>query len=91
MNRTIWKFPLQVTDKQQVEMPQGAEILCVQVQHGTPCLWALVDAEQGPVKRVIYVYGTGHPFTNQGTYVGTFQVHGGALIFHVFDGGTYVG
>lgn len=30
--KTVWKFPLDVTDRQVVEMPSGARPLCVQVQ-----------------------------------------------------------
>ena len=41
--KTIWKYPLRIRDWVRLEMPRGAEILCVQVQGLTPCLWALVD------------------------------------------------
>lgn len=32
----IYKFPIETTDVQNIAMPSGAEILCVQVQHGIP-------------------------------------------------------
>lgn len=44
--RTIWKFPvvMPMEDNQfSVEMPQGAEVLGVQTQRGSPQMWALVD------------------------------------------------
>lgn len=84
--RTIWKFPLEVIDEQRVEMPEGAEILCVQVQAGVPCLWAVVIPDAAKVKRTIAVYGTGHPMKvkRADTYIGSFQLQGGFLVFHVY-------
>ena len=41
--QTIWKFPLIVVDKQTVMMPEESIVLCVQMQGGNPCLWAMVD------------------------------------------------
>jgi len=88
--KTIWKYPLQCTDHQEVMMPEGSKILCVQTQAGRPCLWALVDADPLTTKhrRRILVSGTGHhlPEPFHGHYIGTFQLEGdGALVFHVFD------
>ena len=82
--KSIWKFGLEVTDEQTVEMPVGAKPLSVQVQHGTPCLWALVDTKAPKQKRIVQIFGTGHPVANEGDYVGTFQTEGGALVFHTF-------
>jgi hypothetical protein len=32
------------------------------------------------------MYGTGHDMPDDpGQYVGTFQMHGGALVFHLFE------
>lgn len=84
---TIWKFPLKVKDVQQIEMPQGTRLLSVQVQRGIPCLWALVDEQAPREKRLIVTYETGH-YVHDGTraFVGTYQIDGGELVFHVFDG-----
>lgn len=85
--RAIWKFPLVVTDEQTVNLPKGAQALAVQVQHGQPCLWALVDPD-APIAAVgIRMHGTGHtiPDDLEGySYIGTFQMMGGALVFHTF-------
>lgn len=86
MSRQVWKFPLEVTDSQCIQMPTDAEILCVQMQAGQPCLWAQVDpqAEKGP--RYIWIVGTGHELPDfVMRYIGTFQMHQGALVFHVFE------
>lgn len=87
MSKTIWKFPLEITDRQEVEMPQGACILSVQMNGGRPCLWALVDPEKPSEKFVLFIYGTGRPVDANGkAYVGTFQVRGMLEIYvwHVF-------
>lgn len=90
---TIYKYPLIVTDEQEISMPLGAEILTVQTQNGIPCLWAKVDTSRPVDVRGIQMYGTGHPMESGagegevGKYVGTFQLHGGSLVFHVFDRG----
>lgn len=67
-------------------MPIGAELLTVQMQGNQPCLWALVNPDCGPEKRAISIFGTGHRVNEStGKYLGTFQVSGGALIFHAFE------
>lgn len=85
---TIWKFQLELADRQTVEMPSGSQILTVQLQHGKPCIWALVDTSQtGKEIRVIEIIGTGNPIPNpedKREYIGTFQFMG-HLVFHVFE------
>jgi hypothetical protein len=83
----IWKWTLEVTDRQQLQIPGGAKMLTVQVQHGMPQLWALVDEKAPLITRTIATYGTGNPLPDgyPGEYVGTYQFGGGALVFHVFE------
>ena len=83
---TIWKFPLETTDYQTVQIPQGGEILCAQMQAETLCLWALVDPKVPLKNRHIRIFGTGHPVTGEHLdYIGTYQINGGSLVFHVFE------
>lgn len=85
----IWKYPLQVTDEQLLELPEGAELLCVQVQNGIPCLWARVNPSV-PVKRkyLIRTLGTGreHQKYPHERYLSTYQLLDGRLVYHVFVG-----
>ncbi len=82
---TIWKYELERKDEQLIEMPAGAEILCVQVQCGTPVLWARVDPDVERIKRLIITHGTGHQLSDKtGEYLGSYQTVGSALVFHVF-------
>jgi hypothetical protein len=85
MSKTIWKFELSL-EHPNIEMPAGAQILHIATQRETPCIWALVNPKAPTMTRYLRVYGTGHPMPNDpGAYLGTFQLHGGSLIFHVFE------
>jgi hypothetical protein len=87
----IFKYALEVTDRQEIDLPAGSEPLCVQVQRGVPCLWALVPAapdnpaEYISTRLVLYTHGTGHVVsTHAGQYLGTYQLRDGAFVGHVF-------
>lgn len=81
--KTIYKYPLQITDRQTIDMPGDAQLLTVQMQLGVPCLWALVEPEMPQRNHVIQIYGTGHPADDAGVYIATFQT--GPYVFHVFE------
>lgn len=83
--RTIWKFPLALTDSQVILVPLGARILCVQVQNGQICLWAEVDSSRDLHMVAIGIAGTGHdvPFELL-HYIGTVQT--GPMVWHVYAG-----
>ena len=70
-----------------LSMPEGAQVLTVQMQHGEACMWAKVDPSKPLEVRVFHVYGTGHEMPNDPLfiYVGTFQMANGAFVWHVFD------
>jgi len=85
-NLTIWKFGLDVADRQYVVMPIGAQILSVQEQHGSLVLWALVNPTAYDVRREISMYGTGHAVPDEpGRYIGTVQQADGDLVWHFFE------
>lgn len=84
--KSIWKVNLAVADQQLVHLPEGAEVLSVQVQGGVPTVWFKCDTEREPVGRTFFMYGTGHQLPEEpGRFIGTFQLHGGALVFHLFE------
>lgn len=87
---TIWKYELEVIDTQEIFIPNGFEVLAIKTQHGKPCLWARVDPERSKLNAEIRIHGTGHdvPETT-GKYLGTFQIHDGELVFHVFIRGLF--
>ena len=89
--KTIWKYPIAMTDVQNVTMPVGAEILSVQPQGGELQLWAIVDPEAAPEFRVIECVGTGHWMHDVGgdgnirKHIDTVQLCGGSLVLHIFE------
>lgn len=83
---TIWKYELEPADRQQVLMPKGAAILCVQKQSGGLCLWAMVDSQEKTEPREIALFGTGNPIDvhpERLKYIGTAQQ--GPFVWHVFE------
>ena len=87
---TIYKYALKVEDFVSMLMPPGAKVLCVQTQRGAPHIWALVDPARADLsileERRFRIYGTGHKLESPvGHYIGTFQIAGGDLAFHVFE------
>lgn len=85
--KTIYKYPIEVTDEQTLTLPKDAQILAFQMQGSTPCIWAMIDTKEKRTEQItVRVHGTGHPIADSErlTYLGTFQMHGGHLVFHAF-------
>ena len=81
---TIWKYPLQITDRQFVMLPEGARILTVQMQGKQLCLWAMMNPDALPKRREIQIIGTGHDVSDaDGRYIATVQMQ--ALVWHIFE------
>ncbi len=82
---TIWKYELKTIDEQTIDMPFDAKALCVDVQYGKPCMWAMVNPSRPKVARRVWIRGTGHDFEEPvGTYIGSFQLLDGRFVGHVF-------
>lgn len=81
----IYKYPFPIGDRFTLALPKGFQILSVQVQNGTPCIWALVKTESPEEIVRFRVFGTGHDITNVKTciHVGTIQM--GSYVWHVFQ------
>lgn len=83
--RTIHKFPVKLAEKQVIAMPRNADILCMQIQYGTPHIWAAVEDTEPFEERVFYLSGTGHELPRDAgpsEYVGTWQE--GPYVWHLF-------
>lgn len=86
--KEVWKFavPFRGPDVFTIDMPGDAEPLSVQIQHGEPQIWALVSTDALPMPRTFRIAGTGHPIGETvRRHVGTYQMAGGSLVFHVFE------
>jgi hypothetical protein len=86
---TVYKYPIQITDTQTVEMPIGAQLIHVGLDPlGTPCVWAKVRSDSQTEEREIHVYGTGHRMSGQAyNHVGSFCQ--GPFVWHVFSPAKY--
>jgi hypothetical protein len=88
-SQTVWKFPVPLggaSDQVHLEMPVGAEILTVALQHGAPQLWARVDPDAPREMRLFRWAGTGHRLhERERRYIGSIQMLTGALVFHLFE------
>lgn len=83
--KTIFKYPVELTDYFQIQMPDCAEVLSVQVQNGRPYIWALVEMDYAPRNYNFRLAGTGHPIEEDNLkFIGTFQIASGTLVFHLF-------
>lgn len=82
---TVWKTVLKPEDEQDVELPKGAEILCAREQSDAICIWYRCDPDARKQKRKIAICGTGHPAPGHGRFLGSASLHGGRLMFHVFE------
>jgi hypothetical protein len=91
--KIIYKYRLDVIEKQVLKLPRGAQLLCVKNQREQLCVWAVVDtiAVGLPAEyeeHTFLLYGTGYaheelpPSGYQ--YLGTIQMQAGVLVFHIF-------
>lgn len=81
--KTIVKYPFSIDDRFQINMPQGAQILLVELQGEQPTMWALVDTDVGPEPRRFAIFGTGHPVGEGVQHVGSFQMR--PYVWHLFE------
>jgi hypothetical protein len=94
----IFKFPIDVVGEQRIRMPSGAQFLSAQEQYGLICSWWLVHPTEEIVDHVVHVVGTGRAIEPElamqfadGMFLATVQQSGGALVWHIFDGGEIQG
>ena len=86
---TVHKFSVQMCEEFTLDLPRGAEFLCVQVQNGKPEMWFRVDTSAQSAKQLFSVVGTGHRVESEISrlpYKGTFQLIEENLVFHLFGG-----
>ena len=80
----IYKYKLEITDSQVIQIPDGGVILSVADQDGALCLWAAVNPERPVVNRMIEVIGTGNPITSgRKRYIGTVVMT--PFVWHVLE------
>jgi hypothetical protein len=82
--RTIYKYPLEITGEQKIQMPEGARLRHVGLDTtDTPCVWAEVETNNPTWPVTIYLSGTGRPLHNYArNYVGSFVER--SLVWHIY-------
>lgn len=86
-NRRVYKWELEITDRQQLSLPRDCKILHVAQQGRELMVWGIVDIElsDDTIPVDFYIVGTGNPVPDQAEeFIGTALWDGGVLIWHVF-------
>lgn len=85
MRSTIYKYPFKVGDSFSVKMEAPAEILHVESQGGTPCMWVRVYLGCDEyITRRFRMFGTGEPFDPENLrHVATFQQP--PFVWHLYE------
>ena len=90
MDKTIWKFPLDIADEQIVVAPQGSKFFSVIEQLGRLTAYAVVRPDAPQDTFTFQVRGTGHPIQEwlprDYSYLGTAKTGTELISFvwHVF-------
>lgn len=93
MPKIIWKFeippsprPPMGTGMCEVHMPVGSEIIYLDKQRGVPQLWVLFNPDTVEHEyRKFLIVGTGKIVPDNTTYIGSWQMEDGELIWHLFE------
>ncbi len=82
----VYKWPIPLTHRFSLQMPQGSIILTAQLQGETPVIWALVDPTKPEEQKNFALLETGQTF-DEGVlhYIATFQFVSGRSILHLFQ------
>ncbi len=80
----IYKYTLQLADTSQLNLPLGAEVLCVKQQGRKFSLWIKCDPAAPAETRTFHVVGTGHDVPDGAEYIDT--ILDGAYVWHIFEG-----
>lgn len=87
---TIWKYPLEITDKQIIHLPIGSMPLSVIGQGHDIYLYVRLNNRRQTEESQfeVYIHGTGHQIDEEeafnSSFMGTVILLDGKLIFHVF-------
>lgn len=86
MSQTIWKFPLETVDEQQIEIPIVHKFLYVDNQYDRVALWAQVEPMMETTYKTIIMHGTGHAVKENEHYIGSCILQNGRLdfVWHVY-------
>lgn len=83
---TVYKYPFQITPRQQMLLPPGRQIIHVGPDpDGKLCLWAIVDEARGVMNETLWLVGTGQQLpdgVSAQQHIGSCV--NGPFVWHVF-------
>lgn len=85
--KTVWNQRLIIAHTQEIEVPNGAEFLCVGAYYDMAiCVWFRCDTQQSKEWRTIIVCRTGDeaPKPQDARYLGTVTLRNGDVVYHAF-------
>jgi hypothetical protein len=90
MERVILKY--EITEPEQtIEMPRGARLVHLGVQHDLPVMWWSVPSQweqMATEQRRIVSVGTGRTYRDEDFHVGTVQI--GPMVWHIFTQSVFL-
>lgn len=82
--RTIWKFPIPISDRFELVVPDGYSVVHVGPDpQGHLSFWADVDTDATRSSYVFSVVGTGNPAPKNGFHAGSFVDW--PFVWHLFE------
>ena len=84
---TIHKYPLEITDRQTITIPNGYQIAHIGLDpQGDPCIWAAVNTDRSRIPIEVFIVGTGNPIPKniENRHIGSFVQ--APFVWHVFLG-----
>lgn len=85
--RTVYKYRLNITDEQRIEVQKEAGSPCSIVHvgldpAGVPCIWMELTPGGYIERHVIHIVGTGNPISGSLSHIGSFVQ--GPFVWHVY-------
>ena len=85
---TVWKYKLELTDRQLIKLPTLSKPLCAGIDgNNNLVLWVLVETENELIEHLFRIVGTGHEIGKPiPSYLNTVKVEleTATLFWHVF-------
>ncbi len=84
MKKAIWKYEVLIKESFSLDLPEGAEVLSVQVQYKKPYMWIELIPGEKHTTRAFKIVGTGHQkITDNMKHIGTFQMF--PYVWHLYE------
>lgn len=81
--RVIYKYRLLLDHEQTIMLPEGFQLLSLEIQDGYPWIWCIVNSANDFKPVNIKTYPTGMPMKHESLqYIGT--IHKDGFVWHFF-------